>query len=43
MGREVKETTKLDESFLEAIIEDLDDEEEREMVRLMKENHRLKS
>ena len=38
MGREVKETTKLDESFLDAVIEDLDNKEECEMFRLIIEN-----
>jgi hypothetical protein len=40
MNRDARETTRLDKSFLEAIIEDLTDEEESEAMRLHLENHR---
>jgi hypothetical protein len=39
MNRDARETTRLDESFLEAIIEDLTDEEESEAMRLFLKHH----
>ena len=38
MNRDARETTRLDKSFLEAIIEDLTDEEESEAMRLHLDN-----
>ena len=43
MNRDARETTRLDASFLEAIIEDLTDEEESEALRLLLNNQQLQA
>ncbi len=43
MERDARETTKLDKAYLEAVIEDLNDEEESEALRLRLEHQRLQA